>query len=542
MTPGPDPDPAPRGGAGGGGSEGEPSLARAGSLVASMTMVSRVLGLARDVVVASVFGARPEADAFFVAFKIPNFFRRLFAEGAFSQGFVPVLAEYRTTRSEAEVRRLVGRVAGLLGAALLALTVLGVFGADLVISLFAPGFGAEGGDGDALGRRVLAVEMLRITFPYLLLISLTALCGGVLNTYGRFAVPAFTPVWLNVALIAAALGLAPRMDEPVMALAWGVLIAGIVQLLFQFPALARIRMLAVPAIAPRDPGVRRVWSLMLPAAFGASVSQINLLIDTMLASFLVAGSISWLYYADRLMELPLGIFAIALATVLLPRLSASHARSDRAAFSTALDQGLRLGLLLTLPAAIALLVLAGPLIATLFHYGVMTEADVQASARALQAYSLGLIGFTGVKILASGYFSRQDTRTPVRIAVIAVATNVVLNLLLIGPLAHIGLALATSIAALLNAGLLLRGLLRGDHWQRQAGWPAFLARLACAGAALAVLLVVVNPGMDRWFDAGIGVRALWMSGLVVLGVGTWFGVLALTGLGPRRLRRELLGR
>ena len=522
--------------------EREGSLARAGSLVASMTMVSRVLGLVRDVVIASVFGARPEADAFFVAFKIPNFFRRLFAEGAFSQGFVPVLAEYRTTRSGAEVRRLIGRVAGLLGIVLLVLTVLGVFGADFVISLFAPGFGDEADSGDSPGRRALAVEMLRITFPYLLLISLTALCGGVLNTFGRFAVPAFTPVWLNVALIAAALGLAPRLDEPVLALAWGVLIAGILQLMFQFPALARIRMLAVPTIAPRDPGVRQILRLMLPAAFGASVSQINLLVDTLLASFLAAGSISWLYYADRLMELPLGIFAIALATVLLPRLSASHARGDRAAFSLALDQGLRLGLLLTLPAAIALLVLAGPLIATLFHYGAMQQSDVHAAAGALQAYSLGLIGFTGVKILASGFFSRQDTRTPVRIAVIAVVTNVVLNLLLIGPLAHVGLALATSIAALLNAGLLLRGLLLGDHWQRQSGWPAFLARLAAACGGLAAVLLLVSPGIADWLAADIGARALWMAGLIALGVITYFIVLALTGLGPRRLWRDLVGR
>jgi putative peptidoglycan lipid II flippase len=508
------------------------SLLGAGATVGGLTMLSRVLGLARDIVIATIFGARPEADAFFVAFRIPNLFRRLFAEGAFSQGFVPVLSEYRARRSRAEVRTLVGHVAGLLGLALLALTVVGMLGAEYVVALFAPGFEAEAGGA---GRAVLAADMLRITFPYLLLISLTALCGGVLNSYGHFAVPAFTPVWLNVCLILAAVGLAPQLERPVMALAWGVLLAGIVQLAFQFPVLARHQLLALPRPSMRDEGVRRVWKLMLPAAFGASVGQLNLLVDTLLASFLGAGSIAWLYYADRLMELPLGVFAIALSTVLLPGLSREHALADGARFSRLLDAGLKLGLLLTVPAAVALVVLAVPLIATLFGHGAMGGDDVLASARALQAYAFGLLGFTGVKILAPGFFARQDTRTPVRIAVVAMGVNVALNLALIVPLAHVGLALATSVAACVNAALLLRGLRRDGVFTPGGGWAGFLLRLGGSSAVLAACLALLAPGDDAWLAAPLELRVLWLSGLVVGGVGLYFGVLALVGYGPRRL-------
>lgn len=509
-------------------------LLRAGAVVGSLTFVSRILGLARDVVIATLFGARPEADAFFVAFRIPNLFRRLFAEGAFSAGFVPVLAEYRAARQHAEVRRFVGRVAGVLGVTLLLLTLIGMLAAPLVIRVFAPGF-----DGDD-GRHALASDMLRITFPYLFLISLTALCAGVLNSFGRFAVPAITPVWLNLSLIAAALGLAGHLDEPIMALAWGVLVAGLIQFVFQLPALRRIDMLAAPRVAPRDPGVRKVVTLMLPAMFGASVSQLNLLIDTLLASFLVAGSIAWLYYADRLMELPLGIFAIALGTVLLPRLSREHAEGSPEAFSASIDQGLRLGLLVTVPAAAALVTLAHPLITTLFHYGAMQAHDVGQAANALMAYSLGLIGFTGVKILAPGFFARQDTRTPVRIALWAMGVNVVLNLALILPLAHVGLALATSIAALVNAGLLLRGLLAAEVWRPQPGWRSFLLQLAAATTVMVVLLLLASPAAETWLVAPIRDRVLWTALLVPAGVFAYFAVLALCGWGPRRLLRAYL--
>lgn len=513
-------------------------LLRSGALVGALTFISRILGLVRDVVIAVLFGARPEADAFFVAFRIPNLFRRLFAEGAFSAGFIPVLSEFRSARSHGEVRLFVARVAGMLGVALLLLTLVGMLAAPLVVGVFAPGFDGDS-DGDR-GRFELASAMLRITFPYLLLISLTALCAGVLNSFGRFAIPAITPVWLNLSLIAAALGLAGHLDEPIMALAWGVLFAGLLQFVFQLPALARIDMLVLPRLAPKDPGVKKVMNLMLPAAFGASVSQLNLLIDTMLASLLVAGSISWLYYADRLMELPLGIFAIALATVLLPRLSREHADGEPEAFSATLDQGLRLGLLVTVPAAAALVVLAQPLITTLFHYGAMGTLDVQQSAFALMAYSLGLIGFTGVKILAPGFFARQDTRTPVRIALWAMGVNLVLNLALILPLAHVGLALATSIAALVNAGLLLRGLHRAGVWRPQPRWWGFLARLGAATSVMVVLLLWAAPAASDWLAAGLQQRVVWMTLLVPAGVLAYFGVLAALGFGPRQLLRTYL--
>ncbi len=517
-------------------------LLRSGALVGALTFVSRILGLVRDVVIAVLFGARPEADAFFVAFRIPNLFRRLFAEGAFSAGFIPVLAEFRAARSHVEVRLFVARVAGALGVALLLLTLVGMLAAPLVVGVFAPGFdgGFGGGFEGENGRFELASAMLRITFPYLLLISLTALCAGVLNSFGRFAIPAITPVWLNLSLIAAALGLAGHLEEPIMALAWGVLFAGFLQFVFQLPALARIDMLVLPRVAPKDPGVKKVLNLMLPAAFGASVSQINLLIDTMLASLLVAGSISWLYYADRLMELPLGIFAIALATVLLPRLSREHADGEPEAFSATLDQGLRLGLLVTVPAAAALVVLAQPLITTLFHYGAMGANDVQQSAFALMAYSLGLIGFTGVKILAPGFFARQDTRTPVRIALWAMGVNVVLNLALILPLAHVGLALATSTAALVNAGLLLRSLYRCGVWRPQPGWRGFLLRLAAATAVMVVLLLWGAPVASDWLTAGLQQRVFWMALLVPGGILAYFGILAALGWGPRQLLRTYL--
>lgn len=516
-------------------SPGRGGLLRTGALVGALTMLSRVLGLLRDIVIATLFGARPEADAFFVAFRIPNLFRRLFAEGAFSQGFVPVMADYRARFDAAEVRRFLARVTGALAATLLLVVIVGMVAAPWLVSLFAPGF-----DGDD-GRRELTVTLLRLTFPYLLLISLTALCGGVLNSFNRFAVPALTPVWLNICLIAAALGLASHLQEPILALGWGVLLAGIAQLAFQAPAMARIGMLVRPRWAPRDPGVRRVVALMLPAMFAASVSQLNLLVDTLLASTLVAGSIAWLYYADRLMELPLGIFAIALATVLLPRLSREHADGDPAVFSATLDEGLRLGLLLTVPAAAALIVLGQPLITALFHYGAMTAGDVEQAGFALQAYALGLVGFTGVKILAPGFFARHDTRTPVRIAVQALVVNLVLNLVLIGPLAHVGLALATSLAALANAGLLLRGLHRQSAWRPAVGWGVFLGRLLLATGAMVLLLQLLAPAPAQWLDASLVERCLWLGALVPGGALVYFGVLASLGLGPAWWRRSFRG-
>ena len=397
-----------------------------------MTMLSRVLGLVRDMVIARYFGAGAGADAFFVAFKIPNFLRRLFAEGAFAQAFVPVLSSYRQQESITEVRRLVNAVAGVLGLVLLGVTAVAMLGAPLLTAVFAPGFL----DDDL--KFGLASDMLRITFPYLLLVSLTAFAGSILNSYDRFAVPAFTPVLLNLAMISAAIFLSPLMETPVIALAWGVFIAGALQLFFQLPFLMQLGLMPRPKVDYRHEGVRRIMKLMVPALFGVSVSQINLLLDTVLASFLQTGSVSWLYYSDRLSELPLGVFGIAIATVILPSLSRKHAAESADQFAATLDWAVRAVLLIGLPAALALALLAEPLIATLFHYGEVTDRDVTMAAQSLRAYSAGLLAFMLIKVLAPGYFARQDTKTPVKIGIIAMVANMAFNLALIFPLGTCG--------------------------------------------------------------------------------------------------------
>ena len=508
-----------------------PSLLRSGMVVSIMTMLSRVLGMARDIVVAAYFGSQSEADAFFIAFKIPNFMRRLFAEGAFNQAFVPVLSEYRSKRSLAEVKHLVDRVAGTLGITLVAITAVGVAGAPVLITLFAPGF------HDDPIKLALASDMLRITFPYLLFISLTALCGSILNSYNRFAVPSFTPVLLNLSMIGATVLMTPYFDRPIMALAWGVFIAGILQLLFQVPFLMQIRLLPTPRPNRKDEGVKRIMTLMLPALFGVSVSQINLLLDTVLASFLETGSISWLYYADRLSELPLGAFGIAIGTVILPALSRQHAGEDPKAFAATLDWAVRMVLLVGLPAALALLLLAEPLIATLFHYGAMTERDVVQAAAALRAYAVGVMTFMLIKVLAPGFFARQDMKTPVKIAVICMVVNMVFNLILIWPLAHVGLALATSLSALLNAGLLWWGLRKAGIYQAQPGWPLFATRLILACVAMSVLVVWLAPGVEQWFAWEWQQKVWQMSVLVVAGIAAFSAMLVVSGMRMRHLRQ-----
>ena len=505
-------------------------LLKSSLVVGMMTMLSRVMGLTRDVVVAGYFGSTASADAFFVAFKIPNFLRRLFAEGAFSQAFVPVLSEYRSQRSFDQVRELVSRVSGTLIATLLMVTLAGVLAAPVLIRLFAPGF------IDDTAKLALAGEMLRITFPYLLLISLTAFCGAILNTYGRFAVPAFTPVLLNLSMIGATVLLTPYFNEPVMALAWGVAVAGITQLLLQLPFLLQIRLLPLPKWGPDHEGCRRIIKLMVPALFGVSVSQINLLLDTVLASFLPTGSVSWLYYSDRLSELPLGIFGIASATVILPSLSTRHARADDQHFSRTLDWAIRLVLLIGVPAAVALFILAGPLITTLFDYGKMTDRDVLMSAMSLKAYAFGLMAFMLIKVLAPGYFARQDTKTPVKIAIKAMAANMVFNLILVFPLQHAGLALATALSAFLNAGLLYRGLHRDGVYQPAEGWLAYLIRLILANLAMASALLWLVADIDQWLAWSLWQRVSQTAFLVFTGIGIYGATLLISGVRLRHLR------
>ncbi len=472
------------------------------------TLLSRLLGFVRDIIIARVFGVSLGTDAFFVAFRIPNFMRRLFAEGAFGQAFIPVLAQYQTQRSEEDTRHLVQHVIGTLGGVLTVITVVGMLAAPLIVALFAPGFV---GVGD---KFALTTELLRITFPYLLFISLTALAGAVLNSFGRFAVPAFTPVFLNLCMIIAALWVAPRMNQPVEALAWGVFVAGIVQLLFQLPFLHRLRLLRWPRWEHRDAGVRRIARLMLPAIFGSSVAQINLLFDTLVASFLVTGSVSWLYYSDRLVEFPLGVLGMALGTAILPSLAKNHAQNSQAEFTHTLDWGLRLTLLIGLPATLGLMLLSEPIVTTLFRYGEFSAHDAHMTALSLMTYSLGLLGFIAVKVLAPGFFARQDTKTPVVAGVIAMLTNMLLTAALVVPMllldipgAHAALALATALAAYLNAALLFAQLRRAGVYQPLAGWRTLGLQTLFANTAMTALLWFGVPSAEMWIPLSSSARA-----------------------------------
>lgn len=506
------------------------SLLRSGVLVSICTFLSRILGLVRDAALAYVLGASGSADAFYVAFKIPNFFRRLFAEGAFAQAFVPVLSEYRVKESKEEVRALISAVSGSLALVLLCITVLFMVCAPWVVYVFAPGF--AGDDGQA----ALASNLLVITFPYLMFISLTALAGGILNAHGEYAVPAITPIFLNISLIVATVFFARTAAQAETAVAWGVFFAGLIQLMFQVPFLARLRLLPLPTLGFRHPGVKRILLLMGPALFGVSVSQINLLLDTVLASFLQTGSITWLYLSDRLYELPLGIFAIAISTVILPSLSRSFSGGESSRFSETLDWALRILLLIAVPSSLALFMLAEPLIATIFYRGELTVNDVQMAAQSLQAYSLGLVFMMLIKVLAPGYYARQDTKTPVRIGIIAMVSNMVLNLILVWPLGHVGLALATSLSAGLNAFLLWRGLYKQQHHVFSVQWGRLLRILISATFALGVCLYLFLIQGWQWTQMADVTRVGYTLFVVVTGVFVYVAVAAVAGLRPSILK------
>jgi putative peptidoglycan lipid II flippase len=507
------------------------------SVVSGMTLVSRVLGLLRDIVLARYFGAGLVIDAFVVANRIPNMLRRFFGEGAFSAGFVPVMARYRERHSPEETREFVDAIAGTFAVVLLIITLIGIVAAPLLVVAVAPGFVGEGGDLD------LAAMMLRFTFPYLLFISLTAFAGGILNTYGRFAVPAFTPVLLNVALISGAVLVSPRLEEPGMALAYAVFAAGIIQLLFQLPFLAQLGLLPRPRWAPAHAGVRRALKLMAPAIFGSSVAQVNVLLSGIIASMLGVGSISYLYFSDRLMEFPLGLFGIALATVTLPYLSRLWSNERRREFAQTLDWSMRIALLIAAPAAFGLIVLAEAMVTTLFYGGIFDAHAVRMTSAALQAYAVGLVGFSFVKILAPAFFAREDTRTPVRIAIICLAVNAVLSVLLAwlltrqgyaGP--HVGLAAATTVAALLNAGLLYAGLRRDGVLLHAPGWGAFSLRMLFANAGMCVALWYVHRPLEWWLASGAPARLGWLAASVLIGAGTYFLILLAAGLRPHNLK------
>lgn len=507
------------------------------SIVGAMTLVSRISGLIRDMVYARMFGASPLMDAFLVAFKIPNFLRRITGEGAFSQAFVPVVSEYRLQRSHQEVDELVAGVMGTLGWALFVVTALGVLAASVLVMVFAPGFEQSGGRFD------LAVGMLRWTFPYIFFISLTAFGSGVLNSYGKFATAAFNPVILNLVMIVFAAVLAPGSAEPGRVLAIGVFVAGVVQLVAQFRGLKRLGLLSWPRWRWSDDGVRRVARLMLPGIFGSSVAQISQLLDTWIASFLITGSITWMYYAVRLAEFPMGVFSIALGTVILPGLTAHHADASKERFNDTLDWALRLTCVVSLPASVGLLMLAGPLIATINGYGRFNGHDVMMTSLALMANALGLMGLSLVKVLAPGFFARQDTRQPVRIGVIALSVTMVFNVLVVipaglwgFPFPHALLALASGVGAYVNSALLYRALRRDGIYVPSPRWRRLGGQLLVANLALAVFLWWAGGHWMEWVSWPATVRVGRLSMCVLGGLAVYALVLRLAGLRYRDLR------
>lgn len=520
------------------------SLFKAASTVSVLTLVSRVTGLARELLIAATFGASALTDAFNVAFRIPNLLRRLFAEGAFSQAFVPVLAATKEQQGDEATHRLVDHVATVLVWALVLTCVVGVAGAPLLVYALASGLQQSPQGFDA------AVVMTRWMFPYIACMSLVALSAGILNTWRRYAVPAATPVLLNLAMIAAAWWGAPQLAahgvQPVYALAGGVMLGGLLQLGVQWPALRRIGLRPKVAFnwtglraAWDDPATRNVARLMLPALLGVSVAQLSLLINTQIASHLATGSVSWLSYADRLMEFPTALLGVALGVVLTPQLAAARAAQDGERYSAMLDWGLRLVMLLAVPCAIALLVFSKPLVSVLYHYGAFTDHDVRQTTTALMGYGAGLVGLVAIKVLAPGYYAAQDIRTPVRIAVVVLVVTQLLNIAFVPLLQHAGLALSIGVGALINAAWLLAGLHRRGSWRPQPGWGVFLLQVFAASALLAVFLMWA-AGAFAWTampDAKL-VRIGLVTVMVTAAVALYFGAAWAAGLRFRALLRR----
>ncbi|EJN3357840.1 murein biosynthesis integral membrane protein MurJ [Vibrio alginolyticus] len=505
-------------------------LLKSGMIVSAMTFISRVLGLVRDVVVANLMGAGASADVFFFANKIPNFLRRLFAEGAFSQAFVPVLTESHAQGDMDKTRELIARAAGTLGVIVSIVTILGVLGSGVVTALFGFGWFLDWMHGGPAAEKFeLASVMLKITFPYLWFITFVALSGAILNTLGKFAVSSFTPVFLNVMIILAAWFISPQMSQPEIGLAIGVFLGGLVQFLFQIPFLIKAGVMVKPKWGWRDPRVVKIRTLMIPALFGVSVSQINLLFDTFIASFLQTGSISWLYYSDRLLEFPLGLFGIAIATVILPALSRKHVDAQNEGFAQTMDWGVRMVILLGLPAMLGLMVLAKPMLMVLFMRGEFSPQDVHQASLSLFAYASGLLNFMLIKVLAPGYYSRQDTKTPVKYGIIAMVTNMVFNAIFAYFYGYVGLAIATALSAFVNMALLYRGLHIAEVYQITKRTVFFIIRLAIAGAAMVAAILWQLEDMSVWLGWSFAHRSAVLGMLIGLGAVVYLVVLFLTG-------------
>ncbi len=509
-------------------------LFRSTMIVSSMTMLSRILGLVRDMVLMGVFGAGGLMDAFLVAFKIPNFLRRLFAEGAFSQAFVPVLSEYKERFTLQEVQILISRTSGALLMILSMLTIVVMLASPWVITLFAPGF------ADDPEKFNTATELLRLTFPYLLFISMTAFAGSILQSYGRFAAPAIAPVLLNLSMIAGALIFAPMFDKPIMALGYAVAIAGLLQFFIQLPQLYMQKLLVKPKIDFQHEGVRRILKLMLPAIFGVSVTQINLLLNTVLASLMMTGSVSWLYAAERLTELPLGLIGVAIGTVILPSLSTSEAKKDDVSFRKTLDWAARLIIVVGIPAACALFVLSDVLMQTLFMRGEFALQDANMSGFALRCMAGGILGFMLIKIFAPAFFARQDTKTPVKIGIVTVIANMIFSLIFVGifyyfklPL-HGGLALATTAASLVNAGLLYYLLHKRNLFRFGPQWKKLFAQFAISSAVMVAALYLMLPYFPTHDTQWHRVFALLL--ICAVGAIVYAVVLLASGFRPRQLK------
>ncbi len=503
-------------------------LLKSTAVVSAMTLISRISGLVRDVVMASVLGSSPMADAFFMAFKIPNFLRRIFGEGAFASAFVPVFSEL-TERNTHDAKQFVNSTAGILAFTTFVLTILGVIFAPTIVALYAPGY------KDDPVQMAYTVDALRFMFPYLFCISLVAMSGGILNTLNRFAVPAVTPVLLNICLILAMWLLVPLLESASRALAIGVLIAGVIQLLFQFPSLYKEGYLPKLNLSVSSPGVAKVFALMLPAVFSVSVAQINTFVNTIFLSNLASGSPSWLYYSDRLMEFPVGVFGIALASVVLPSLSKVNISGTDQHFSEMMDWALRWVILIAVPATFALYLLSTPLLSTIFQRNAFTANDVAMSALALEAFAVGVCGFIFVKVLAPGFFAKQDTKTPMRIAVVSVVVNIIFSIILVRYMQHTGLALAVSIAAWVNASLLFITLYIRGIYVPQAGWAWFLLRVALAVSAMSLSLVYLNQPPEIWHAWSLAQRIGQLMLLVVAGAASYFALLLLLGIRPKQL-------
>ncbi|MFV8406254.1 murein biosynthesis integral membrane protein MurJ [Vibrio harveyi] len=512
-------------------------LLKSGMIVSAMTLISRVLGLVRDVVVANLMGAGASADVFFFANKIPNFLRRLFAEGAFSQAFVPVLTESHAQGDMDKTRELIARAAGTLGVIVSIVTILGVLGSGVVTALFGFGWFLDWMHGGPAAEKFeLASVMLKITFPYLWFITFVALSGAILNTLGKFAVSSFTPVFLNVMIILAAWFISPQMSQPEIGLAIGVFLGGLVQFLFQIPFLIKAGVMVKPKWGWRDPGVVKIRTLMIPALFGVSVSQINLLFDTFIASFLQTGSISWLYYSDRLLEFPLGLFGIAIATVILPALSRKHVDAHSEGFANTMDWGIRMVTLLGIPAMLGLMVLAKPMLMVLFMRGEFSPQDVHQASLSLLAYASGLLNFMLIKVLAPGYYSRQDTKTPVKYGIIAMLTNMVFNAIFAYFYGYVGLAIATALSAFVNMALLYRGLHIAGVYQVTKFTVLFIIRLMIAGAAMVAAILWQLEDMSVWLDWSFAHRSGVLGMLIALGAGVYLAVVFLLGVRLKDLK------